>query len=418
MKINIDKNTAIRLVILFVVALIPRGAILATTQSSEIFTRWCPTCYDAQDYNEVAVNLIRNHTFAKLDGSTPKQPPLYSLFIAGIYSMGGTENFGAVRLAQALLSSLTVLFLSQVAYRMFGARAGWVAGVGATAYPFFVAYSVELYSETLFAFLSVGAMLLLFPYPDRPEPSLRSAIFGGILVALSALTRQAGLLLLPALLIWFWFHRRKVLSISLLAVWLTTGVIAGSWALRNYFVLGEAILISPQGYNNIITDLVDVHHYDISKAAGNIPDSVPPGTENPFAYLGQHDLVAQEKYAQSLVFSYCRLETLKCLTAWVKNFLKLVSPVIANRPGWIVAATSVAHLGAYAVGTWGMVKISQRGQGHVVLFLLAWFLLCLVATAIAHAEIRYRIPVVDPYLIVVGSYPLADVWQKIRRQQG
>jgi|GEM_PF-5217609 len=395
-----------RCLILFVLALIVRGGLLATTQPDKLLTRWCPVCTDAVDYNQLALNLLRTGQYTLNNQLVAERPPLYPLFIAGIYAIAGIENFFAVRVLQIILSVITVLFISQIANRLFGYLAAWIAGGMMAIYPFFVAYSIELYSETLFTFLLSAAAWLLFPYPDRTMPTIRVSIAGGMLVGLSGLTREIGLFLLPALTLWFWFSQKKILAQWLIITWLAAGLVVGMWTLRNYLTWGKFILITTHTFTNMIHSIVNENHYYLDGASAKIPDIVPPTVENPFAYLGQVDQIAQEQYSRDLVFSYCSVRPANCVIVWARNLAKLISPVIEGKPIGVVLITSIAHLTVYFLGTWGLFKMSQTKEYSVVFFLLSWFAICLIVNAIAHAEIRYRLPVVDPYLMIMASYPI------------
>lgn len=398
---------------LFVVAILLRGALFVTIQPSELLTRWCPVCTDALDYNQLALNLLRIGQYTLNNQMVAERPPLYPAFIAGIYAIAGVENFIAVRVIQIILSAITVLFISQIANRLFGYLASWIAGGMMAVYPFFIAYSIELYSETLFTFLVASAMLLLFPYPDRSSPSINVSFAGGLLIGLSALTRELGLMLLPAITLWFWFSQRRLWAGWLVVAWLAASLVVGSWTVRNYLTWNKLIPITTHTFTNVIHSLVDDHHYRLDGVQAEIPAIVPATVDNPFAYLAGVDQVAQEEYARSLALSYCSIKPMNCLTAWSKNFLKLVSPIIENRAGWIVVATSASHLSVYLLGVIGLIQIGRTSNKSLVFFLLCWFGLCLSLNSIAHVEIRYRIPLVDPYLIVMGSYPMANLFQRL-----
>jgi 4-amino-4-deoxy-L-arabinose transferase-like glycosyltransferase len=300
------------------------------------------------------------------------------------------------------------LFVSQIANRLFGLLAAWVAGGMMAVYPFFVAYSMELYSETLFTFLLTAAILILFPYPDRAMPSFKASLIGGLLIGLSTLTRELGLMLLPAITLWFWFSQRRLAARWLIALWLVSSIVIGSWTTRNYLIWGKFILITSHTFTNVIHSLVNDHRYSLDGVTAEIPSVVPSTVDNPFAYLAGVDQVKQEEYARSLVLSYCKIQPTNCLTAWGKNLLKLVSPIIANRTGWIVWVTSLSHLFVYVLGVVGIIQFSRIPNKGPVFFLVCWFGLCLGINSIAHVEIRYRIPIVDPYLIILGSHPTAQ----------
>jgi hypothetical protein len=221
-------------------------------------------------------------------------------------------------------------------------------------------------------------------------------------------------MLLPAITLWFWFSQRRLGARWLIAIWLAASAVVGSWTARNYLIWHKFIPITTHTFTNVIHSLVNDHHYRLDGVQAEIPAIVPATVDNPFAYLAGVDQVAQEEYARSLALSYCSIQPMNCLTAWIKNFLKLVSPIIENRAGWIVAATSASHLFVYLLGVIGLIQISRTPNKSLVLFLLCWFGLSLSINSIAHVEIRYRIPIVDPYLIIVSSYPIVNLFQTLR----
>jgi hypothetical protein len=75
---------------------------------------------DSRVYAQMARNLLEQHVYAHAS-QPPYQPSLirlpgYSIFLAGVYSLFGHYNNGAVRLIQALLDTLTCGLVALLAY--------------------------------------------------------------------------------------------------------------------------------------------------------------------------------------------------------------------------------------------------------------------------------------------------------------
>jgi 4-amino-4-deoxy-L-arabinose transferase-like glycosyltransferase len=391
----------------FLLAIAPRLAMLATTQSTEINTRWCPVCGDVSAYNDLAINILRTGTYQSRGQSVAERPPFYPAFLAAVYAIAGVENYGAVRLVQVILSAATVVVLSQFACRLFGPPAAWITGGLMSVYPFFLVFSVELYSETLFTFLLACSMWFVFPFEDRkPAGTIAQGALAGLLIGLTTLTRELGLFILPTVTLWHWISQKRLWSGGLLVLWLSAGAVIGVWTTRNYLVWQRFIPLTTHTFSNVIHGLVDDYGYYLDGASAPIPADVPPNTGSPYAWLGQHNQVEQEEYSRQLVISFCSLRPLTCATAWVRNLAKLVSPVIASRALWIVIIVAVIQSAVWLFGIAGLIMLIRERNYAVPLFLLTWFALCLSISAIAHVEIRYRIPIVDPYLMITASYAL------------
>ncbi len=409
---HLDKPTAVRLGILFIVAAGLRLALLTTTQPTRLYTVWCPICDDVGAYNDLASNLVLTHEYQIKGQIMAERPPLYPAFLAGIYSVVGLQNYGAVRLIQVLLSTVTVLIFSQMAQRFFGSLAAWVTGGLMSIYPFFLIFSIELYSETLFTFLLACAMWFTLPFPDHAPLSIRRALLGGVVIGLSALTREVGLLVLPTFTIWHWFSQKRLWSRGLLILWLSALSVIGIWTVRNYLVWQRFIPLTTHTFANVIHGLVDDYGYYLDGASGVIPADVPPQTANPYAWLGEFNQVEQEEYSRQLVLSFCSHQPITCAVAWARNLAKLVNPVISNRAPWIIISTALLHGTVWVLGIAGLIKLLREHNYDFSLFLLTWFALCLGISAIAHVEIRYRVPIIDPFLMITGSYMVVALYQR------
>jgi 4-amino-4-deoxy-L-arabinose transferase-like glycosyltransferase len=130
------------------------------------------------------------------DVATAHKPPLYPLVLAGVSALGG-RSFVAHQVATAVLGAATVVVAALLVHRIAGRRAALVAAGLAAVYPVFLARDASINSETLYALLLAVALLLATAVLERPSATRAFAL--GAAIALVALTRTEGILLLPLL---------------------------------------------------------------------------------------------------------------------------------------------------------------------------------------------------------------------------
>lgn len=149
------------------------GALLLITAFS---FRFCVARYlpndspgDGKGYARMARNLLEHHVFSD-DSEPPYSPSLirlpgYSLFLAAIYSVFGHFNNTAVRIAQAVLDTLTCGLVALVAvYWEPDERRKLTAAIAALALaavcPFTAIYVATILTETWATFLAIGLCLV------------------------------------------------------------------------------------------------------------------------------------------------------------------------------------------------------------------------------------------------------------------
>ncbi len=180
---------------------------------------------DAFDWMGTAWGLARGEGF----GSSWRAPG-YIFFLAGIFAVFG-KSVVAVRAAQALLGAFTCVLLYRTGKRMFSPLAGRIAAVLFSFYPYSVAYSADLLSETLLTFMITASVHAAVKAAQ--EPSWRTAVATGVLFGLTALVKSVVLPFFAFACAWLWWNTRNFR----LAV--ITGFAAAAaimpWSLRNYF---------------------------------------------------------------------------------------------------------------------------------------------------------------------------------------
>ncbi len=223
-------------IVIFLISLIVRVAFVTR------FPQFSP---DTDIYDAIALNLVRGLGYT-VDGSTPHiiRPPLYPFFLASVYSTLG-HSFMAVRLLQAFISSITVVFVYKLARTVSGNdRVALVSALIACFYPELIARSAYILSETLTIFLLTSSVWLLTESIKRHKIGL--GLVAGFLLGLVTLSLPltlafAGFSLVGFLLI----YGRSKRWLPLWAVFSLAMMLAiAPWTIRNYIAFNTFIPVT------------------------------------------------------------------------------------------------------------------------------------------------------------------------------
>ncbi len=202
---------------------------------------------DQSDYRLLAVNLIGGNGYRTTGGLTAWRSPGYPVFLVLVIRAGhalplDTSIRGIVGVAQAFVGAGTVLLTGLVGRRVGRPRAGVVAAGVLALWPSVVLLTGLLLTETLFSFLLVAAVLVVF-WDDPPDR--RQCLVAGLLLGAATLVRPAALPVAVAVACWLVVHRgpgRDALSRDTLR---RLGAFLGAlvlvlvpWTFRNYLDIG------------------------------------------------------------------------------------------------------------------------------------------------------------------------------------
>jgi len=372
-----------------------------------------PLTHDEQEYLELAENLAIGRGL-HYDAPDPVSPhvarfgraPLYPAFLAGVRLVSTPEQFVRnVRIAQALLGTIAVAIIAALARRAAGARAGAVAAVIAAAYPPLALLPAYALSETLYTALALGTVLWLArvfdgsPPPIERQPSGWPVVLGGgILAGLSALVRPAMLFFLVVAALWL-TARRQPRATAALALGALLVVLP--WTVRNYREYGRVILIASEG--------------GITFWTGNHPLSPGEGdmAANPAIKLANYDFRnahpgLTEEQLEPLYYRDA-FRTIGERPAWWLGLLarKLfytivpVGPSYTLHSGKYIAAVVLPYLIVLPFGVLGLRRLRAAGAWPRTLVMLAGS--AVLVSLIFFPQERFRIPVIDPALIVAAA---------------
>jgi 4-amino-4-deoxy-L-arabinose transferase-like glycosyltransferase len=301
-----------------------------------------------------------------------------------------------------------------IARRLWDPRvAAWAAGVVAVV-PALVWLPAALLAETLFTPLVLGAVLCLLVHRDRPAWGWVAA--AGALIALAALTRSNGVVLLLPVLAGAWVARRRAADAGIALV--CAVVVLLPWTIRNAGALGS---FSPLGTQSGFT-MAGAWNAEAAKdgayfAAWRVPIDLPVHA----------DLTRQPGTTEADVDRALRSRALD---------------YAADHPGFVLRSTAV-HLGRLfhlgpdqgptddlslremgvpeghrfelRWGTWALVLLAvagavvlrrRSGPRRVPLWLWSVPVLLLAGVAPLLGPPRYRVPL-DPFLALPAGVALA-----------
>ncbi len=145
---------------------------------------------DTLEYEAAALRILHG---MGIDSTSPRAP-LYPLFMALSFWIGGEGNYFVARLLKLVLAVALMIVVSRLAGRMGGRAAATLAAMAVAVAPTIVFVSGLLYPTTLYMLLLAGLTRVTWELGE--SPSGRHGAAFGLLLALGWLTDQV--LLAPA----------------------------------------------------------------------------------------------------------------------------------------------------------------------------------------------------------------------------
>jgi 4-amino-4-deoxy-L-arabinose transferase-like glycosyltransferase len=324
------------------------------------------------------------------------RPPLYVYFVALISSALGSLT--AVKIAQALVSSLLVPAVGRVGARVFGARAGFAAAVLAAFYPEIIWYSAHFWSEMVFLVLLAWALERLVA-ADTARGSY-AALLAGLLLGLATLTRETTLYFAPVAAIWLALstHReraRRRAFLFLAAVALTIL----PWTVRNWILFRAFVPVSTASGLNLYQGNVRLSWREVHAEYNSIP-----GRINRFRVMRRRGIQAIIDRQPTWI--------VEKLNEQMPKFWELDSfPLAHMRRGAYGPASTrayllvafvvlIPYLVILALFTVGIATSSLGRAGSLLLLFLVYYN---TVHVISHGMSRYRLPVM-PILFLLAAH--------------
>lgn len=368
-----------------------------------------PLTHDEREYLALGRSVARGEGF-QYPADEPRpgtaqqfgRAPGYPLFLATLRVMEPREHAPRrVQIAQAVVGALIIGLIAAIAGRAAGPRAAVVAAAIAAVYPPLVWMPAYVLSETLFSALALLAAFLLQPRTSNLQPR-GAVIAGAVLTGLAILTRPALIFFLPFAALWLWRTRRLADAAIFLLV---AALCVAPWTIRNHRVYGRWIAVASEG--------------GVTFWTGNHPLAVGDGdlAANPaikraeLAFRAAHPGLSAEEL-EPLYYRDAIAWIRSDPAAWLgllarKAFYTVVpaGPSYAVHSTKYVVASVVAYLlvlaGAVA-GAWRW-RTSRGSAGPAPLWLMGAS--TIAAGLVFFPQERFRIPIIDPALIVTAALP-------------
>ena len=398
---------------------------------------------DGDEYYDMAVSFATDTSFTchkhryyelKHDKPLPEAHRAFGLPILAGLVMKIHNSIATTAVVIAMIFTLLCGVIFFLTLNLTGSRmGGWIALILCNIHPLMMQYSFQFSSETLF---TLALLLFALTWQMKKDTILRYILLG-IFGAMTALTRQTGMVLLPAACFFLALPSflqnckdRKIFR----------------WNKEYNYALLYALIfflcVTPYGLFNL------KHHktFSLSGYLGGYNIYFGNSLDNREAYRhlqeGQQFLYYQRKAwdkaiqtAQNLPDQYKNLPTeqdrlLKkkaienIKKMGFKNFAELVlirawhfiqpwsvpgvhSPVIF----WGMTCFSLL---LYAAGITGIILLIKKGAWKKLLAFAAYIPGLWFAHAIVHFYLRHRIPIVDPVLIVGSAMTAVILLQKLK----
>jgi 4-amino-4-deoxy-L-arabinose transferase-like glycosyltransferase len=218
-----------------------------------------PGIYDQISYDTLARRIVDGHGFSFAEEHWPVtragEPTahwsfLYTLYLAGFYSLFGPQPLFA-RLAQAVIvGGLQTIILYRIGEKLFSRTIGVITAAIAALYAYFVYYSGALMTEPFYITAILFSLFIAMQIGENNDKSseIKLGLSLGIALAAAVLLRQVYLLFIPFLISWIWIARiKRSHSLPVVSTLLSLSLVILSIfpiSLYNYSRFGRFVLLN------------------------------------------------------------------------------------------------------------------------------------------------------------------------------
>ena len=380
-----------------------------------------PLTQDEREYLALAGSLIEGRGFTYPDdhetgtGQRFSRAPGYAAVLAVIGARAAPSAPARVKILNSVLGAFSVWIIGLLALRAGQPLAGVIAAGVAAVYPPLVWLPAYVFSESLYMPLALGCTLMLIGAQQRLEREGRHGL-GNALVIAAGITAGAAALIRSAMLVFvplavLWFARRRQLPLAV-AFAVAAALVVTPWTLRNLRTHGRPIVVAADGGVTFWTG-----NHPLARGEGDLAAN-PELKQAEIAFRrAQGDLPAE---ALEPLYYADAIQRIKADPGW---WLRLVAAkafytVVPIGPSYtlhsarylmasVVAYGLIAPLGL--VGCW---RLLRSGRATPLLLLAGSVLM---TALIFFPQERFRIPILDPTLIIGASILLAGVTTRPRR---
>lgn len=368
-----------------------------------------PLTHDEREYLALARSVAAGRGFTyppEHETGTAQQfgrAPGYPLFLAtvGVPAIEVSSTPARVKIAQAFVGAAVVWLIGVIAWRALGSRAAMAAASIAAVYPPLVWICAYALSETAFSLVALSTTLVLDLAMDRARTHRAGGagtLIAGLLAGTSALVRPVMLFFFPLALLWILRRRRPALAIAFAIAALAVIL---PWTARNYRAYDRFVLVASEGGVTFWTG-----NHPLSRGDGDLASN-PELKRAEVEFRRRHgELTAEELeplyYRDAL--AYIADHPGWWLTLMARKAFFTVVPAGASYTlhSWRYFAAAVAsYLVLLAAALAGVKRLWRSPRRPTALLLAAASVL--IAGLLFFPQERFRIPVLDPTMIVCAA---------------
>lgn len=364
-----------------------------------------PLTHDEREYLALARSLARGEGLQyPADEPSPGtgqqfgRAPGYPAFLALLDVRSPVEHVPTrVKVAQSIVGAIGILLIAAIAGRAAGDRAAVAATVVAAVYPPLVWIPSYALSETLYSTVALGAAWILAAGEINAKRCAAAALVTGIAI----LIRPAMLVFVPLAVVWLMAAPQGASYKRAALFAIVTFACVVPWTIRNHRTYGRWILVASEG--------------GVTFWTGNHPLAVGDGDLAANPELKSAEIAFRRAHEPS---SPEALEPLyyQDALAWIRahpaawaglEVRKLFFTIVPIGPSYALhsARYRIASAGSYvlllpfaAAGAW---RFRHRSAAAAPLWLMA--AATIIAGLVFFPQERFRIPVIDPALIVSAA---------------
>jgi hypothetical protein len=363
-----------------------------------------PLTHDEREYLALAQNLAagRGFTYPPAPAGEPEperfgRAPVYPVFLALVdVASGPLPLLPAIKAGQAAVGALGVWLVALVAGRIAGERGATAAAWIAAVYPPLVWTPAYLFSETLYMALALANVVAVDQAMAREAPRARW-LWCGLVGGLAALTRPAHLFFL-LLLGGYLLIRRRPAAAAIAAAGALVAI--APWTARNWQEYGRPILIASEGGITFWTG-----NHPLASGEGDMAANPAIKRDNQrlrAAHPGLSPEALEPIYYREAFATIARNPI-----GWAGLLArKAFYTVVPLGPSYTLHSTRyfvtsvVSYSALLVAGVVGGVALWRAGQWPAALGLLLGS--ALLVCVVFFPQERFRIPVIDPALIVLA----------------
>ncbi|MEO8370360.1 MAG: glycosyltransferase family 39 protein, partial [Candidatus Solibacter sp.] len=239
------------------------GLLLALLFSFVVYPRIATSAgavLDPDGHGALGWGLYKLHTFSFYPNTEPTvtRGPLYPMAVAGILALSPNSWPYNMQIVQDVMCGLTCVLTFLIGRRLFGVRAGVIAGMLCAIYPLLVWYSARIWIETMTILIFTAFLLVSLQFMDRP--SLKNGALLGLLTGLLTLSKGTFLPFVAVTPLYFAVFRRQAGFLRVAMIPLVAVLTILPWTIRNWMLTGHVIPVHGQvGFNIRMGDLFTEH---------------------------------------------------------------------------------------------------------------------------------------------------------------